>query len=109
MAAFEAELNVLKYPFASDGGIADIRDNVLAFLTRKKEEVGDIREVSPLSVNVYSSLIILYFSTHSSVQNGIKTASHLVAPNHLMSVSNVPNSRRCIPLMGDRVVAYMES
>ena len=51
MVVFEAELNVLKYPVgASDGGIADVRDNVLAFLARKKEEVKVIREVSPTSV-----------------------------------------------------------
>ena len=53
VAAFEAELNVLKYPVgASDGGIADVEVNVLAFLTRKKEEVKAIKEVSPISVDV---------------------------------------------------------
>jgi hypothetical protein len=101
VASFEVELNVLKYPVgASDGGIADVRVNVLAFLARKKEEVKAIREVSPTSVDVKASSIIVYSSIHSSVQNGIKTALHLVAPNHLMSRSNVSKSRRYIPLMG---------
>lgn len=101
VAAFEVELNVLKYPVgASDGGIADEEVNVLAFLARKKEEVKAIREVSPTSVDVKASSIIAYSSMHSSVQNGIKTALHLVAPNHLMSRSNVSKSRRYIPLMG---------
>jgi hypothetical protein len=56
VAAFEAELNVLEYPVGtSDGGIADVRVNVLAFLTRKKQEVKAIREVSPTSVDVKAS------------------------------------------------------
>jgi hypothetical protein len=100
VAAFEAELNVLKYPVgSSDGGIAGVRVNVLAFLARKKEEVKAIREVSPTSVDVKASLIIVYSSMHSSVQNGIKIALHLVAPNHLMSASTASKSRRYIPPM----------
>jgi hypothetical protein len=101
VAAFEAELNVLKCTVgASDGGISDVSFNVLAFLARKKLEVKAIGEVSPTSFDVKASLIIVYSSMHSSVQNGIKTALHIVAPNHLMSGSNASKSRRYIPLMG---------
>ena len=101
MAAFEAELNALKYPVgASDGGIADVGTNVLAFLARKKEEVKTIREVGPISVDVKASSNIVYSSMRSSVSNGIKTALHLIAPDYLMSVSNASKSRRYIPLMG---------
>jgi len=58
VAAFEAELNILKYPVgASEGGIAGVRANALTFLTRKKEEVIAIREVSPTSVDVKESSI----------------------------------------------------
>jgi hypothetical protein len=53
VVAFESELNVLKYPVGtSEGGIADVRVNIPAFLARKKEEVEAIREVSPTSVDV---------------------------------------------------------
>lgn len=94
MAAFEAELNALKYRVgASDGGIVDLRVNVVAFLTRNKEDVKAIRDVSPTCVDVKASSIIVYSSMHSSVQSGIKTAMHLVAP-HLMSRSNIPKSKR---------------
>jgi hypothetical protein len=94
VAAFEAELNVLKYPVGvSDGGIADVGTNVLAFLARKKEEVKAIREVSPISVDVKASSNIGYSSMRSSVPNGIMTALHLVAPDYLMSGSNASKSR----------------
>ena len=98
--AFKAELNALEYPVgASEGGITDVGVNVLTFLARKKEEVKAIREVSPTSVDVKPSSIIVYYSMHSSVQNGIKTALHLVAPNHLMSWLTASKSRRYIPPM----------
>lgn len=101
VVAFEAELKVLGYPVGvSDGGIADVRVNVLPFLTRKKEEVKAIREVSPTSVDVKESSIIVHSSMHLSVQNGNETALHLVAPNHPMSGSTASKSRRNIPLMG---------
>lgn len=92
MAAFKAELNVLKYRVG-------VPVNVLEFLARKKEEVKVIREVSPTSVVVKASSIIVYSSMHSSVQNGIKTAIHLVTPNHLMSGSNISKSKREISLI----------
>ncbi|KAF8494585.1 hypothetical protein F5888DRAFT_629339 [Russula emetica] len=45
VAAFEAQLNVLKCTVgASDGGISDVSFNVLAFLARKKMEVKAIGE-----------------------------------------------------------------
>jgi hypothetical protein len=95
VAAFEAEMKVLKYSVgASDGGVVDGRLNFLAFLTRKKEEVKAIREVSPTSVDYNASSIIVYSSMHSSVQNGIKTAMHLVAPEHLFPGSNASKSKR---------------
>ena len=107
MAAFEAELNVLKG--ASDGGITDVGVNVLAFLARKTEEVKAIREVCPISVDVKASSIMVYSSMHSSAQNGIRAALHLAAPKYLMSGSNASKSRRYIPLIGNRVVAHVES
>jgi hypothetical protein len=59
VAAFEAELNVLEDTVrASDGGIADVGFNVLAFLARKKLEVKAIGEVSPTSIDVKTSSLI---------------------------------------------------
>ncbi len=83
MAVFKAELNTVNIPACvSCGRIGDAGANVSGFLARKKEEVTAIAKMSLTSVDVKASTIIVYSSMRSSVQNGIKTALHLVARNY---------------------------
>jgi hypothetical protein len=94
VAAFKTELNALKNTTVdSDGNIADVGANVLAFLARKKEGVAAVTEVSPTCVNVKTSLIIVHSSMPSSVQRGRRTVMRIVALYYLMSGSNALKSR----------------
>lgn len=95
VAAFEAELKVLK----TLTGDSD-RANVSALLARKKEGVTAIAEVSSTCVDVKASLIVVYSSMPSFVQNGRRTAMQIVAPNYLTSGLNVSKSRRHIYPLG---------
>jgi hypothetical protein len=95
--AFEAELNALKNPVANP---ADAGTTISAFLTKKKEGVTAITEVSFISVDVRACSIIVYFSMPASVQRGRRTAIQIVAPNYLTSGLNALKSKWYISLVG---------